>query len=246
MTLALMMAAFVAVSAIGADSDFFKKFKDDYAALDLDLLNNPAEFAQIKYFVYHKDIATFTFTEGKLYFLRFVNDRPTTAIFIGKGQAQITIPSHVERQALMYASDDSTVNEPFEVCFMRIGDNFDLRVKEKFTFTQQQLPWKDFNIAKKAQGEFFFRPNIAHEYDHYFELLRSIYERADDGYFWVDFNRYVYSFDPNRPEQSVVAYEKEGGASVVTEGAVQQRKERGITTDSMMSDIAYPTRRIWS
>jgi hypothetical protein len=240
--LALVTAVAIgAASAFGADSQFLKKFKDDYATLDLDLLNNQVEFAQIKDFVYQKDIATFTFTEGRLFLLRYVNDRPTTVIFIGKGSAQINIPSHVERQCLIYASHDSTVNEPFEVCFMRIGDNFDLRLKEKFTFAKQQLDWKDFNIAKKAQGEYFFRPNIAHEYDNYFQLLRSVYERADDGYFWVDFNRYVYSFDPNRPEQSIVAYEKEGGAEQVTEGAVQQRKERGITDDMQMSDIAYPT-----
>ena len=62
-----------------------------------------------------------------------------------------------------------------------------------------------------------------HTYDNYFQLLRSVYERAEDGYFWIDFDRYVYSFDPNRPEEEVVvAYEHEGGDTEPTNGAVLQ------------------------
>ncbi|MEW6051885.1 MAG: hypothetical protein AB1644_12600 [Candidatus Zixiibacteriota bacterium] len=237
--LMLMLTAVVGTAA--AQSDFYKKFKSDYASLDLDLLNNPCELGIVKDFVYQKDIATFTFHDGKMYLLRPIDGRPTTAIFIGRGSAAIDIPAHVERQCLWYASGDSGVAQDFVVCFIRMADDLDLRLKEKFTFATQQLDWKDFNLAKKAQGEFFFKPVIQHEYDNYFQLLRSAYERSADGYFWIDFNRYVFSFDPNRAEQTVVAYEKEGGAVTVTDGAVLQRKERGITDDLKMSDIFYPT-----
>lgn len=236
-----IIALLLAAVAAYADSERFKKFKSDYGILDLDLLNNPCELATVSDFVYQKDIATFTFTEGKIYLLRAVNGRPTTAIFIGKGSASITIPSHVERQTLLFASGDSTVSQQFEVCFIRMADDFDLALKEKFSFATVQLDWKDFNVAKKAQGEFFFKPVIQHPYDNYFQLLRSAYQRAADGYFWVDFNRYVFSYDPNRPEQTLVAYEKEGGDVAMTDGAILQRKENGVTDDLQMSQIPYPT-----
>lgn len=224
-----------------AESEFFKKFKQGYAALDMDLLNNMGELATIKDFVYHKDVATFTFEEGIIHLLRYVEGRPTTAIFVGKGNAKIQVPSHVERQGLQGIARDSVVDEDFEVAFIRMADDFDLRLKGKFTFEPKELTWKTFTIAKQAQGEVFFKPMVLHTYDNYFQLLRSLYERSSDGYFWVDFNRYVFTFDPNLPEQAVVAYEFEGGDVVAKEGAVCQRKEIGIYDDHQMSHIPYPT-----
>jgi len=238
--IALAMALLLGSLSYG-ESDAFKKFRSDYATLDQDLLNNDCEVAAVSNFVYQKDVATFTFTEGAVYLLRYVDDRPTTAIFIGKGNAKIDIPSHVERRGLLYASGDSLVNADFEVCFMRIGDNFDLKVKEQFSFTVRQMPWKDFNIAKKSQGELHFRPVISHDYDNYFQLLRSVYERKADGYFWAGFNRLEFSFDPNRPEEVMVANERQGGDMVDTKGACMQRQERGMYDDGTTGNIVYPT-----
>ncbi len=222
-----------------ADSDFLKQFKNDYSTLDLDLLNNDIETAEIKDFVYQKDVATFTFKEGTIYLLRYVKGRPTTAIFLGQGHAKIDVPIPAERIGLLKVSGDSLVDENFELLFMRMGDDFDLKIKEKFDFTVTQLEWKDFTITKEAQGEFFFKPNIHHTNDNYFQLLRSIYERSDDGYFWVDFNRYVFSFDPNRPEEVEVAYEYQGGDFLTTTASAFQRIEKNITENSQLSDIQY-------
>ncbi len=240
LTIALAMALVLGSLAYG-DSDVFKKFRSDYATLDQDMLNNDCEVATITNFVYRKDVATFTFTDGKLYLLRYIDNRPTTAIFMGSGHATVDIPSHVERQGLVYASGDSLVDQDFEVCFMRIGDDFDLRVKEKFSFTTRQMNYGDFNIAKKAQGELHFRPIIQHDYDNYFTLLRSVYERKEDGFFWADFNRYEFSFDPNRPEEVQMAYERVGGDLVNTKAVCMQRRERNIYDDGTMSAIVYPT-----
>ncbi|MFH2047946.1 MAG: hypothetical protein ABIJ12_00735, partial [bacterium] len=222
-----------------ADSDFLKQFKNDYSTLDLDLLNNDIETTTIKDFVYQKDVATFTFKEGTLYLLRYINNRPTTAIFMGQGHADIEIPLSAERKGLLKVSGDSLVNADFELIFMRLGDDFDLKVREKFDFTVTQLDWKNFTITKESQGEFFFKPNIRHPNDNYFQLLRSIYERSDDGYFWVDFNRYVFSFDPNRPEEVEVAYEFQGGDFVATTASQFQRREKNITDNSQLSNIQY-------
>jgi len=237
----IIVVSCLLVGAVSAESTFFKNFKQDYAALDMDLLNNMGELATIKDFVYHKDVATFTFQEGTVHLLRYVEGRPTTAIFVGRGKARIEVPLHVERQGLECVTKDSLVDEDFEVAFIRMADDFDLELKEKFTFKPKELSWKTFTIAKQAQGEVFFRPRILHTYDNYFQLIRSLYERSSDGYFWIDFSRYVFMFDPNRPQQVVVAYELGVSDIVTKEAAVFQRKELGIYDDSRISDISYPT-----
>jgi hypothetical protein len=227
--------------AVRAESDFFREFKKNYTTLDLELLNNAIEQADIKNFVYQKDVATITFEEGKIFLLRYVLDRPTTAIFIGKGRADIAVPSPVERQSLLFATGDSVVSESFEICFIRMADDFDLKVREAAKFTATTLDYKYYTQAMKAQGEFFFRPRIYHSYDNYFQLLRSCYERKDDGYFWMDFNRFIYSFDPNRPEEVLIGYEYEGGDFELTDAVRMQRQDRGVYDNLAVSILPYPT-----
>ena len=180
--------------------------------------------------------------KAKMFLARYVMDRPTTAIFIGKGRCDIELPSHAERMNLWFACGDSTVHESFEVCFILLADDFDLRLKEKFAFSSSTLDWKDYNIAtKQAQGNFFFRPVIGHEHDNNFQLLRSCYERSADGYFWADFNRFAFSFDPNRPEETWVGYEKYPNDILLTDGAALNRKETSTGDDRRLSDIRYQT-----
>ena len=224
-----------------ADADFDQEFHDNYALVDIDLLGNTGKVADVKDFTYTKDVATFHFSEGRMHLLRYVMGRPTLALFVGKGHADIEIPSHVERQSMFTVAQDSVIHEDFEECLIRMADDLDLALEEKYTFEDEQLGWRDFNVAKDKQSEFFFKPNIQHKYDNYFQLLRSAYERDANGYFWIDFNRYQYNFDPNRPEQVRISYEHEGGHTVATDGAVFQSKERGIYADDAMSDLIYPT-----
>lgn len=237
---ALIWCLIVLGASVSAESDFFKGFKENYSQLGSELASKPpAELAEISDFVYKKDVATFTFKQGKMYLLRHLEGRPTTAIFLGQGHARIEVPSHTEQQALKYASGAPEVDEEFEVAFINFSDDLDLLLEDKFTFEQTVLGWRDFN--KSQQGEFFFKPVVMHEYDNYFQLLRSLYERAEDGYFWIDFNRYCFSFDPNRPEEVCIAYEHEGGDTHVTHGASMQRKEKNVYEDLRMSEISYPT-----
>lgn len=237
----VLVLSTVSVSSAGAQTSEFQKFEADYSNLDIDLLNNPCEVASVKDFVYEKDLAKFTFTQGTFYFLRYVNERPTTAIFLGKGKAEIQIPSHAERNALFCITKDSVVNETFEICFVRFSDDFDELIRATVPFEQSTLNWKIFNSAKQAQGEIFFKPVILHKYDNYFQLLRSAYERSADGFFWIDFNRYVCKYDPNQPEQFRLAYEFEGGDFAITEAAILQKKEFGIYHDMDLSNIDFPT-----
>lgn len=228
--------------AAAGDSDFLKEFKANYDHLSMNLLSHEGEYGEVRDFVYYKDVATITLEEGIIHFLRYVDGRPTTALFVGKGHASVVVPSHIERQSLLAISGDSLIEEDFESCFIRIGDDFDRAVLEKFQFEYKQLSWKHFNISsKKAQGEFFFKPIIDHKFDNYFQLLRSIYERGPGGYFWIDFGRYVFSYDPSRAEQVLVAYEQEGGDMTATDAASFGSKSVGIYDDTLMSQIEYPT-----
>ncbi|UCD64484.1 MAG: hypothetical protein JSW34_03350, partial [Candidatus Zixiibacteriota bacterium] len=172
-TLKILLTAVLLLATFGtsAASEFMDEFMSDYDLLDLDLLNNVGELARVENFVYQKDAATFTFEEGSIHLLRYVKGRPTTAIFVGKGHASIVPPCHLERQSLMSVTRDSVVNEDFDVCLIRMADDFDLRVKEQFPVEEKELKWKDFTAMKQAQGEVYFKPSIYHLYDNYFRLV---------------------------------------------------------------------------
>ncbi len=238
----VLIIVMIAGAVNAVDEAFVKQFENNYKILDQGLLNNTGEVTEIENFVYEKDVATFTFIEGDIHFQRYVNGRPTTAIFVGEGTVAIDVPLHTARQSLWAVAKDSTVNEEFEVLVVRFADDFDLALKEKFTFTQETLEWGVMAKAKgETQGAVFFKPMIEHPYDNYFRLLISTYERGPDGFFWTDFHRYTYTFDPNWPDEVQIGYEFEGGDIVATTAASFRRKEAGLYDDTLSSRANYPT-----
>lgn len=239
---ATFLAVVLTVGQVRATTRSMEKFLQDYSDVSQDLLNHEMEFTVVNDFVYKKDLATFTFSEGTIYLLRYVDERPTTALFIGSGNARIEVRPHMELQSLRCVTRKETIDEDFKTCLIRMSDDFDLRLKERFSFQKGKLSWRIFNEAAKVpQGEFFFRPVIYHTYDNYFQLLRSHYERAEDGFFWIDFNRYAFCFDPNQPEEVRIGYEFEGGDFVITNAAVFGRQEHNRYEDARMSELPYPT-----
>jgi hypothetical protein len=239
-----LLASVVLLAGVGqAKSDYLEKFESDYNVVNADLLNHTGQFGEVTDFVYKKDVATITFRSGIIHFLRYIDDRPTTALFVGEGHIKVEVPPHSERAALYGLTGDSIVSQDFETCFIRFADDFDLQVLNEFTFELKQLSWKHFNIAsKEAQGEFFFRPVMGHTYDNYFQLLRSIRNgRGDDGFFWVDFNRYIFSYDPGRANEVTISYEYEGGDELAADVVSFQSRETGAYADSALSMVEYPT-----
>jgi hypothetical protein len=232
---AVFSLTFSAIASPPADS----LFSAHYHALSSDLLTRKGEIVDVDNFVYQKDVATFTFSKGKFLLQREVNSRPTLAIFVGKGTARVDIPSHVGRCALQGLTKDSLVEEEFTVCFIRFGDNFDLKLKSAFGSREGSLSIGEFRDAKKAQGQFFFKPIAWHGVDNYFQLLRSAYDRTDDGYFWADFNRYVFTFDPNVPEEVQVSYDREMSSLIAIPGARFQRAEHTSYEDTATSHLNY-------
>lgn len=240
----LCIVFIVSAGFVHAESDYMKKFKSDYDILDQDLLRHSVEEMQVTDFTYTKDIATFHFENGMMYFLRYVDDRPTTAIFIGTGSAKINIPSEAEQNSLESISGKPNVDEEFTICFIRMGDDFDLKVKEKFPSETKELKWKDFTQAKEAQGEYFFKPIISHLYDNYFQLLHSVYERNEDGFFWIDFNRYNFMYDPNRPLPVIVGYEFEINDTEITNAVFLNKNSPADISNTDLSNVTYPTTAI--
>ena len=240
-TLGLCLLMLVMTAGAQSTEESFEQFKEYYNLIDQDLLNYVGEKAHISDFVYTKDIATVTFVEGDIYLVRHLDGRPTAAFFEGRGNVTIDIPSHVERACLEWCAGERAVDEDFETVFIRMADDFDLKLREKFQFEEYKLGWKTYNAYKQAQGEYYFRPTIGHEYDNYFQLLRSIYERGEDGYFWMDFNRYVCNYDPNRPEQVILSYEHRGAQLAVPEAVLLQKKELGVYDDNELSYQTYET-----
>lgn len=228
--------------SINAESEKYRKYQDIYPQLGFPLDNAEGEVANISNFSYTKDVATFNFIDGEMHLLRFADGRPTTAIFIGQGEAKISIPNSVEQNSLYEISKKRNVDETFKVCLIRFADDLDLKLREKFTFKKEKLDWRDYNKARQAQSELFFRPVIYHEVDNHWQLLQSVFERNNDGYFWIDFNRYNFCYDPNRPQQVRISYEQEGGDQVITEAAIFQKKENNNYGNYQLSNISYPSR----
>ncbi len=238
--LVLVAAAIVATAAEPRPA---QQLLDDYAALSRELTRQEGEVAEVSNFVYQKDIATLTLKNGKIHLLRYIQGRPTTAVFVGQGHLKIDIPAHVERQSLLSVTGDSVVSEDFKVCIIRMADDFDLKLKQAFDFTYKRLHKKDLKAVMKVAGEYFFKPTLYYQswYDSHFQLLRSCYQRAEDGYFWIDCNRHVFIFDPNISEQVQVWYEFKENEMYLTPAAFLQRRVRNVYEDNKMSDMVYET-----
>ena len=241
---AVTFAALAVLLFIGSnahsESAQFRQFRSDYGLLSIDLLNNPAEVATIQNFTYTKDAATFNLQSGKLYFLRYLNERPTTALFIGQGNVSIDIPHRAERENLRQIGGDSLVQQSFEVCVFRFADDFDKAAREKAAFTATKLDWADYNKVMKVQGENYFTPSIYLQRDPFVQLVWSAMDRNSNGYFWADFGRFAFSYDPNRPEQIEVLCEREAADEYLTVSAKFQAAASRPQSDGDLSRVTYP------
>lgn len=238
--LILILILLAAQTAPAGKSDFLKQFETDYKALNSKILKYVSLKVDVTDFVYRKDIATFTFTSGSFYLLRQVQDRPTAAIFIGEGNCRVDPVIPNERRSLAWCSGKETVDEDFEFCFIRFADDLDLALAD-FPSQDYKIKWREFNTYKQAQGEYYFRPVVFHEYDNYFQLLRSVYQRDAKGYFWVDFNRYVFRYDPSLAEPVGIGYEHEGGEFSISEAVSLKQSSDISQTNYSMSNQVFPT-----
>jgi hypothetical protein len=243
-SIVFVSAFFVSVLVTTATAgDFRGEFKSNYDNLTRQVLDREGEVASIDSFTYEKDVATFHFGKGVMLFQRPVNGRPTVAIFVGKGHAHIDIPVAAEREAYkMITRDTNTVvEEDFEICLMRVGDDFDTKLKGLYTFVPGGMSLADFGRVRDAQLEYYFKPNLAHWTDNQLELLISVYERKTDGYFWAGFNHTYFTFDPNAPEEVFISHMREPEFALTSAGPHFQRREKGRYDVAGLSRQDIPT-----
>lgn len=234
---ALILGICLLAADTTANSLTAEQFEADYNSLSTEIFINKGEAADIEDFVYEKDVATFTFKKGRILLQRYLNNRPTSAIFVGDAHIHVDVPPVVERRTLCGITGDSAVDLSVRVITIRFSDDFDLKLKEKFAFEDGSLTVSQAKLARNSLGERFFKPDIRHEVDGYFQLLRSAYERADDGYFMAGFDRWYFQFDPNRDEEVRIGFEKFRPSDIAHPVAVFQRKENNACANLQISRI---------
>jgi hypothetical protein len=222
-------------------TDFLAQFKSNYEALD-HTLDRSGEIAVIDSFTYRKDVALYQFGHGTMLLQRPVNGRPTVAIFVGRGHAHIDVPIAAERMAYDMLAHDTVVDDSFSICFMRIGDDFDLKIKSAYPFAQGDMSIADIGHVRDAQLEYYFKPTLAHWSDNQLQLLISTYERKPDGYFWAGFGHTYFRFDPNAPEEVQVSHMREPEFTLNNAGPQFQRQESNHYEGSALSSMNYPVR----
>jgi hypothetical protein len=230
------MFASLRASASGAT---LQEFKSVYDSLQRQVLDRTGEVAEIDSFTYTKDVATFHFGKGVMLLQRPVFGRPTVAGFVGKGHVHIDIPVEVELQAFRELTHDSLLDENFQVCIMRIGDDFDLQLKSKAHFSDGLMGNADFAKLRDARGEYYFKPTLFDLYDNLTQLAVSTFERKADGYFWACFNNKVFLYDPNRPEEINVSPAVQPTVTLSSLCPRFQRRERDRYALDLLSDLFY-------
>lgn len=234
----LLVGLLPGVITAGTD-DSLLQFKSNYDALNRLVLDRSGEIAAIDSFTYQKDVATYHFGKGTMLLQRPVLGRPTLAIFVGHGHAHVDIPVTAERAAYEMLAGDTVVDDSFSICLMRIGDDFDARIKSAYTFVQGQMSIADFGHVRDAQLEYYFKPTLYNQYDNQLQLLISAYERKTDGYFWASFGHTVFKFDPNAPEEVQVWHMREPEFALGSAGPRFQRRESNCYSDGPLSTLNY-------
>lgn len=88
--------------------------------------NNPDAFngsvATVNNLVLKRDAATFTLRNGEIYFLAPVENRTTSAVFIGDGELTLTPPTDIEKKSLAIFTDSPTLTEQFTHLVLRFTD----------------------------------------------------------------------------------------------------------------------------
>ena len=219
-------------------------FEQAYSDVEENMISSDGEVAEVNDFTYQKDAASFSFSKGKFLLRRPVLGRPSVAIFIGEGSVSIDVPTHLERQRLYAMTGDSTVRVKFDICHLRFADDLDAELKERFTFVPGELNSKEFQRVKSFQGDFFFKPIPQHRTDNYFQLVNSALNRNEKGFFWASFGRYVFSFDPDRPDEVEILFNREPTSIVAFPGAAFPREERCGKPEPVWPEVFYTDHRV--
>lgn len=217
-----------------------KQFREDYASLTKLVNDRSGDLVEVDSFTYTKDVATFRFGPGTFLLQRPVNNRPTVAVFVGTAHVHIDIPVAPERHNLYAMYRDTVIDKDVTVCFIRMADDLDLRLKERFKPTRGQMAVADFEKVRNVKAEYYFKPTRYHAWDNLVQLLTSAYERNADGYFWASFDHTFFSFDPNCPEEISIGHARNPDIAMTDALVSFQRQERNRYGLRQIPQIDFP------
>ncbi len=233
---------FLTIVTVNSHASDTSSFVANYGQLEEWLFDVDGELFTVENFTYKKDVATFYFQEGTILLRRSVLGRPTVAIFLGKGNVSISVPSHSEKQTLLAVTKDSSVNEEIDYLYIRFADDFDLMLKKEFQWSQGSLTAQQARQAKAQKGDNYFKPIATLTTDNYFQLMKSAYNRKSDGYFWASFGKFVFNFDPDLDEQVRIYYARALTDFLPILVSKFQRIESFPSEEPKMSEILFSTK----
>lgn len=124
-----------------------KQIKDIYQQLKA-LPFDENKIIPIHNWVLKKDRAVFTFKQGTFYLSQPIFGKITGAVFLGKGQFQMTPPNEIERyQVRRYLKKDS-LNEEFTLAYLRFTDDTAEQLVRKFNPISGQVDRKAENFHR--------------------------------------------------------------------------------------------------
>src|SRR3954467_10735060 len=114
-------------------------YEQRYAELK-ELQAMPNRVAQVSGLVLTRDVAQFTFGNGKFYFLTPVGGRTMGAVFLGTGRMTFTPPSRIEQERLARFQKTKSLDAPFSSVVLLFADSTLAELESKLTFGPGPTP----------------------------------------------------------------------------------------------------------
>ena len=169
----------------------------------------PNQVAQVQNLTLKKNVATFNFLEGKIYFLQPVLGKTTGLVFIGEGIFQFTPPTEIERYQLKKFTDSEILNARFSELYLRFTDSTfeELTSKLQFVAGEVEGKAKDINSDSRKRALKVLGKNLNTRALEDLLFAGEIEEGSlATGFFYADIKarderRLFYIFDPKNIEE---------------------------------------------
>ena len=221
--LGLLLAAMLGSSPIAAQSatvatDFELRYAEVRALAPL-----PDQSADVRGLVLKRDVATFTFENGRLWLLKPVGGRVVGMVFEGQGRFGLAPPSRLEQDRLQRLQKVRTMDAPFKRLVLLFADSTAAELEHRLTLGASK-PLDDLQDAIDNALD-FLGDKDSRSFDP--DLMGSFLNGSSSDLFWayVDRNEHgpvMFMLDPFETEGVSLAERMPGiGTRNITEGVSQ-------------------------
>jgi len=187
----------VGESSIKGNTDpFYMQLRQRSTAQD----SFSGDYATVNNLVLKRDAATFTLRSGEIYFMTPVEGRTVGAVFIGEGEATLTPPTEIEKNALAIFTKEPGFKEEFTQLVLRFTDKTFEEIKQSPNATMRK-GGAQANQARDAyrDKESLLRKQLRINLDT--RTLSDLYTADRPGYFFGFINgrrwsKLIYMIDP--------------------------------------------------